>query len=76
MTMRMMCVGHVRMRMAQRLVAVPVTVFAAWHHVMVVIMVSVIVTMRMLVLHQFVLVLVPVGLQYVQDDTRQHQQTT
>jgi len=74
--MRVMCIGHVRMRVVQRLVAVRVTVVTGGHHVVVMIMVSIVVPMRMLVLHRPVLVLVPVRREDVKDYTGEHQQTT
>jgi hypothetical protein len=52
---RMMCIRHVRVRMAPRFVAMSVAVFTQWHLFMHVIVVSVIMPVCMFVLHRFVL---------------------
>ena len=56
----MVRVGHMGVRMAQRLVVVPVAMFAGRHRVMHMIVMSVIVTVRVFMLHAFVLMLVAV----------------
>lgn len=60
MPMCMVRIRHVRMRVALRLVAVPVTVFACGHGIVRVAVVPVVVPVGMLVLQRLVLVLVRV----------------
>jgi len=68
-----MLVGHVRVRMPHRLVAVQVAVRSSGHRIVTVGVVPVVVAVGMLVLEPFVLVLVSMALRQVQDDARGHQ---
>ena len=72
MAVRVVRVRHVWMHMPARVVAVRVTMRPGRHGVVYMIVVSVIVTVRVLVLGQFVLVLVSVRLSQVQDHAHEH----
>ena len=71
--MGVVCVGHVRMPMQQRLVSVLVAVFARRHGFMHVVVMPVVMSMRVLVPQSFVLVLVDMRLREVQHYPGQHQ---
>lgn len=60
MTVRVVRVGHVRMCVPQRVVPMPVAVFAQGHRVMPVCVVSLVVAVGVLVLQRLVRVLVAV----------------
>ena len=66
-------IGHMRMNMVQRLVAMAVAVRTFGHRLVPVIVVPIVVPMRVFVLHGFVSMLVAVRLRQVQHDPDQHQ---
>lgn len=74
MVMPVMDVRHMRVAMPYRLMAVGVAVYTLRHHLVVVIVVSVIVAVRMLVFQRLVLMFVVMRLGQMQGDTPQHQQ--
>lgn len=73
MPMGMMFVGDVGVRMTERRVAMNVAVRAVRHAIVGVVMMAVIVRMRMLVLHLFVLVVMLMSFGEVQDDPGDHE---
>ena len=73
MAMRMVRIGHVRVRMALRLVSMGVAVFGRRHRIVKMVVVAVVVPVRMLMLRRLVRVFVPMRFRQVQHDTGQHQ---
>ena len=59
MRVQMMGIGHMRMRMAQRLVSMHMTVLPNWHGLVTVKVVPIVMRMRMLVFQRIMPVLVP-----------------
>ena len=70
----MMRVGYVRMRMAQRIVDMRVAVRLRWHHIVNMIVVPIIVTMRVLMTQRLVFMRMPVRFKEMQGDSRHHEQ--
>jgi len=66
-------VGHMRVDMMQRLVAMAVTVRTLWHRLMFVVVMPIVMPMRMFVLQRLVLMFVAVRLGQVQQHTGEHQ---
>ena len=73
MAVRMMRIRHVRMRVPQRLMPMPVTVRTGGHRIMDMLVVSVIVAVSVFMFNRFVLMLVTVGLRQMQHHAGEHQ---
>lgn len=72
---RVMGIGHMGMRVPQRLVVMAVTVFADRHRVVNMVVMGVVLPMCVLMLQGFVRVLMAMGLGQVQHHAGQHQRT-
>lgn len=71
----MVGIGHVVMHMSQRLMPMPMAVFADWHGVVHMVVVAIVVPVRMFVFHPFVFMLVAMGLGKMKQHAGQHQHT-
>ena len=69
----MVRIGHMRMRMPPRLVAMAMAVRAGRHRIMHMVVVAIVMQVRMFVLHHVVPMLVAVRLRQVQHHAGQHQ---
>lgn len=73
MRVRVVHIRNMAVGMAQRLMSMPVTVFAGRHRLVRMVVMVIVVSMRMLVLERFVLVFVTVRFRQMQNHTGEHQ---
>ncbi len=73
--MRMMGIGHLFMHVPQRLMSMPMTVFACGHRGVTVVVVAVVVTVRVFMLQRFVGVFMAMGFGKMQHHASRHQRT-
>lgn len=74
--MAMVSIRHMSVDVTLRVVKMLVAVGAFGHHVMVMVVMSIVVSMRMFVIQRRVFMLMVVRLGQMQGDTQQHQQAT
>ena len=74
--MLVMRIRHMRVRMAQRVVVMPMAVSAHRHGVVGMLVMSIVVAMGMFMIHRLVLMRMPVRFTQVQDDAQPHQYPT